>query len=818
MSWPPFANQLVGSNGENLGSSVSFSEDGSIMAVGSPQIIVNGAGSVQVYQYNSGDNVWGTYGSALVGTAAGDAFGSGVYLSADGNTLAVYYKNIGSDVMGLRLFKYSAGTWNVSDGGDITGLVPDLHPGFISLSANGQRVAIGNGPEGAVRIYSYNSSTNTWPLHKGAITPGIGGNFGTGVSLNSEGTSVFIGAPSAGSVIVTPNGEIIPGQIFVYSEGSSSWGLDSTINAPGSASSEFGRKVKVSSNASYLIATAFDNGTNQSYVSLFQKFGSTYQHISAVYDGSHTFGETLSFSRDGTVFAVGNVTEGKVYVYNVRIGNKGAMIVPLYNGLDQYLSGAPYSFGTGLDVVSSPLQTIVAIGSPDGPSDGSLAAYRLIPTPPGAPTLVSVTGGDTTASVSFTASPNDGGSPVTTFTAYATDIAGVPVASVNGASSPLLITGLTNNVTYRIKISATNSVGESPMPAFGDATVTPTTASSVPNAPSITSVTAGNTTITVNFMISAPMPGDPPITNYTATVYLFSEYSSYNPMLPGPPLTPVNIQTGISSPITIGSLANDVDYVVTVYATNENGNSVESAASAPVMPTGGGMLGDPYVTTASGAHYKLPTLDAPIRVFQGEVEGKTLTVNAQLRTIPNTELMASNFRSYFDLKSKVPTAKLKVLEKSVLNTETLCFFEKFYISHGGVELVLNVWDQKFKVESYLGGRFPSTVIDGEHLMGRCSNIYKDYKSQTVKLQIGRSASVLVSVYDAPMVRNGIFLEGIPLARGNGAMVNVLSSKDMTLGALDSATPVVKRDAPLYVKREAFIDKDGYREKKIYITK
>ena len=98
------------------------------------------------------------------------------------------------------------------------------------------------------------------------------------------------------------------------------------------------------------------------------------------------------------------------------------------------------------------------------------------------------------------------------------------------------------------------------------------------------------------------------------------------------------------------------------------------------------------------------------------------------------------------------------------------------------------------------------------------NIYKDYKSQTLKLQIGRSASVLVSVYEAPMVRNGIFLEGINVAAGNGAMVNVLGSKDMTLATLNSSEPVVKRDAPLYVKREAFIDKDGYREKKIYITK
>jgi hypothetical protein len=78
--------------------------------------------------------------------------------------------------------------------------------------------------------------------------------------------------------------------------------------------------------------------------------------------------------------------------------------------------------------------------------------------PPGEPTNVAVSAGDTQAIVSFTAHESDGVVAITRYNVYN--------ASSNtllsyGASSPLTIVGLTNGVSYQVYVKAVNSAGES---------------------------------------------------------------------------------------------------------------------------------------------------------------------------------------------------------------------------------------------------------------------------------------------------------------------------------------------------------------------
>lgn len=229
---------------------------------------------------------------------------------------------------------------------------------------------------------------------------------------------------------------------------------------------------------------------------------------------------------------------------------------------------------------------------------------------------------------------------------------------------------------------------------------------------------------------------------------------------------------------------------------------------------GGGGAGDPYVTTLEGVRYKLPIMDGVVRFYQGPVSGKVLTINAQLRTMENDDLAAENLRSYNDLKSKMPAYKLKEIEKSIFSTVKLAFFEKFYINYDGVELTIDVWDHKFKIDSYTGGRIPSSIVNGSELTGKYTGVYKDYKSQTLKFNVGNSASLYISVYPAKLMKNGIFFEGPSMDSGNGVIVNTLSQKDMTLACLTDLTPVPKRNTRPKEKEEWFLDKDGYRTKKI----
>jgi hypothetical protein len=228
---------------------------------------------------------------------------------------------------------------------------------------------------------------------------------------------------------------------------------------------------------------------------------------------------------------------------------------------------------------------------------------------------------------------------------------------------------------------------------------------------------------------------------------------------------------------------------------------------------GGGGAGDPYVTTVDGVRYKLPIMDGPIRFYQGAVDGKTLTINASLRTFENTDMIAENIRSYNDLKGKVPAYKLNEVAKSIFKAETLAFFEKFHINYDGTEMTVDVWDHKFKIDSYTGARFPSTLVDGKALTQKYTGIYQEYKSQTLKLQIG-SARLFLSVYPAKLLKNGIFFEANDLESGNGVIVNTLSQADMTLKSLTDLTPAPKKNTRPHEKTEWFLDKDGYRTKKI----
>lgn len=522
-----------------------------------------------------------------------------------------------------------------------------------------------------------------------------------------------------------------------------------------------------------------------------------------------------------TITNIETTYDTAVVSFNEPADNGGAAItgytVNAYSAADNSPIGSASDTVSPITLSGLPMGTLInfkilATNNVDsGPESAATSAQTLTPLTPSAPSITSVTTGIASATVYFTEPADAAETGVFGYTvkAYLTSDDTFSGLSWSDMVSPITVNNLLST-SYYFKVFATTPYTEGPE---SDASPNYTiVSSSVPSAPTNVSVTAGNSSVTVTFTPGSD--GGSPVSLFTVNAYLGSDWNAYNPMVPGPAPTPVASATGGSSPILVSGLTNGTSYVFNVYATNGMGDGpVSTAVSASA-----GIVADPYVTTVNGTRYKLPSVDAPIRVFQGEVEGKTLTINAQLRTIPNDALMVSNFRSYFDLKSKVPAAKLKVLEKSVFNTSALCFFEKFYISYNGAALTLNVWDQKFKVESYEGGELPVSAVDGKHLTGKTSDIYKDYACKTLKFKIGSDAAVFVSVYDSPMLRNGIFLEGINMTQGNGAIVNVLSSKDMTLVTLDSAVPVAKRDARMYVKHEAFTDKDGYREKKIYVTK
>lgn len=199
--------------------------------------------------------------------------------------------------------------------------------------------------------------------------------------------------------------------------------------------------------------------------------------------------------------------------------------------------------------------------------------------------------GSTTATVTFAAPLNDGGSTITSYTATASP-GGITASAAN---SPISFTGLSPNTTYTFTVTATNGDGTS---AASEVSNSITTSATVPDAPIIgTATKTGTTTATVAFGVPSS-DGGYPITQYTVT------------SLPGSVTA-----TGTSSPINVTGLASGTAYTFTVTATNQVGTSSPSQASnsintdfvnpnAPTEPTIG-------TATATGSTSASLTFTAP---------------------------------------------------------------------------------------------------------------------------------------------------------------------------------------------------------------
>ena len=218
-----------------------------------------------------------------------------------------------------------------------------------------------------------------------------------------------------------------------------------------------------------------------------------------------------------------------------------------------------------------------AIGNGTASAPVSATPYTV----PGAPIGVQATNASGSSVVSWSAPNTNGGSPVTQYTATAyTTSAGTTVAGTPCTTTSTLtctVTGLTNNTTYYVGVVATNAAGS----GVSSSPLVPVTPVALPGAPTITSITPGNTILAVTF--SAGSPGGDPVTSY--------QYS-----LDGG--TTWVTSAGTTSPIYISGLTNGTNYPVRLRAVSAAGAGATSNAvsatpyTAPNAP-------DPTTITAT---------------------------------------------------------------------------------------------------------------------------------------------------------------------------------------------------------------------------
>ncbi|MCV2484333.1 T9SS type A sorting domain-containing protein [Flavobacterium sp. SH_e] len=372
------------------GSSISLSSNGRTLAIGSPGTDNRGneTGSVNVYKYDSGS--WGRIGYEIHGVAAGDYSGSSVALSGNGYTLAV--GSPGNDLGGadaglVRLYYYVSGWWQ-QIGSDFYGeSVGDNSGSSISLSSNGNIIAIGspgndaNGTDaGSVRVYE--SVAGVW-TQVGADIDGeaAGDASGSSVSLSSDGSIVTIGSPGNDG-----NGTD-SGSVRVYKNVAGIWtkiGADIDGEAGGDNS---GASVSLSSDGNTLAIGASGNdgnGADAGSVRVYQNASGTWTKIGGDIDGESagdSSGKSISLSSDGSMLIIGSplnsgngADAGSVRVYQNVSGTWTKM------GAD--MDGVAAGDNLGASVFLSGDGATLAAGAPfndgNGPDAGAVSLYQNV--------------------------------------------------------------------------------------------------------------------------------------------------------------------------------------------------------------------------------------------------------------------------------------------------------------------------------------------------------------------------------------------------------------------------------------------------------
>jgi hypothetical protein len=225
-SWMQLGGNIKGPPGfDDFGISVSLSADGTYLAIGAPPKNFSYPGGepgyVQVYEESGG--VWTQLGDDIVGEAGNDFSGFSVSISADGTRLAIGapYNNV--FIGHVRVYEVSGGSWNQL-GEDIDG---DLGGGSslfgwsVSLSADGNRLAIGAPDQEASHVRVYEESGGAWTQ----LGNDLDGESGHNVSMSADGSRLAIGNPV--------NVYSISGGIWSHLYGTINFGATVSISADG---------------------------------------------------------------------------------------------------------------------------------------------------------------------------------------------------------------------------------------------------------------------------------------------------------------------------------------------------------------------------------------------------------------------------------------------------------------------------------------------------------------------------------------------------------------------------------------------------------
>lgn len=400
------------------------------------------------------------------------------------------------------------------------------NPYGIVISPNGTRAYVANQASGNVSVID---------LLTFSVTTTIATTHAGGVAVNPLGTRLYVSRGETNSLVVidTASNLIVN---TIADVGISPWCIVFSPDGTRAYVTNFsGANVSVIDTASETVLTRWNVGN--------QPVG-----IALNGDGSRLY---TANSGSDTVSIV-DTTMG-FPLNNLPVGSRPFGVATDPDGRMLYAQNAGTALAAGSVSVFDGAANVVVATLPTGIFSGSVGNYVTPYMPPGIPTHILVTPGNQRVTLSFSPPLSDGGRPVQLYTATC------GTQTRTGQGSPIVVDQLVNGVAVLCQIYATNDRGDGdPSPPFQ---VTP---ASVPGAPAISNVSAGNASVSVEFTEPASN-GGAAINGYTASCG--SARSS-----------------GQGSPLTVSGLSNGVAVTCRVRASNVIGDGPDSAPSAQVTP------------------------------------------------------------------------------------------------------------------------------------------------------------------------------------------------------------------------------------------
>ncbi|MCE0558375.1 FG-GAP repeat protein [Motilimonas sp. E26] len=343
---------LKASNAGNwdwFGASLSLSDDGNTLAIGAigeastsadkpEENLADVAGAVYIFERNNNSWQQTQYLKASSNIEFNDSFGYRVELSGDGNTLAI--GAIGDDAANatepadnsledsgaVYIFRRQADNgWQVAQYLKPSTLRRYANFGAsIALSNNGQVLAVG-APYDSIpehrytgRVFIYHADSNdSWQLKSAfaSAAPGPNQSFGLDLDLNSQGSTLVIGADG--------NYQWAESGAYVYEyAGTNNWQHSQTLKiADLSTLNKFGSSISLSDDGQFLVVgnksdhsgqienPSDTSAENSGAAYLFKRQGNGWDAgtllKSKETQASAFFGKSLALSGDGSTLAVG---------------------------------------------------------------------------------------------------------------------------------------------------------------------------------------------------------------------------------------------------------------------------------------------------------------------------------------------------------------------------------------------------------------------------------------------------------------------------------------------------------------------------------